>query len=493
MNLLKSIQSHPALHGVAGVTVAVLAFAGATFAWGPNRTTYTMEQPADHVVFNSITNNPNYGDEREFVTIKDVTTGTQLTNTATLLPGHEYKVQVYVHNNAATNLNASGVGIAHGTTVRAALPASVNGSETVDGFVTASNATPKEVYDTAALKSTGNVDLEFVNGSAMLHTNNQQTPLSDSIITTGVKVGDKDLSGDWRGCLEYAGAVTFNFKVKQPAASSFTMDKQVRTHSTTTGGWVETLAAQPGDTVDYIIRYKNTGSITQENVVVKDVLPAGVTYVAGSTVLANSNSPTGKAVTSDELVTKGINIGNYTAGSNAWVRFSAKVADNNSLAVCNANTLKNVASVTTGAGTKSDDAVVTVNKTCDTAPTDKDVTVCNIKTGVVQTIKESVYNANKDMYADKDSDSCKVVVCEISSKNVITISKEQQKAHPELYEAKDSKACKAVTVVTPVTPVTPAPVAELPRTGFGLNALSLTGIGALSYAGYAYIASRRSL
>lgn len=451
MNLLKSIQTHPALHGAAGVTVAFLAFAGATFAWGPDRTTYTMEQPANHVVFNSITNNPNYGDEREFVTIKDVTTGTQLTNTATLLPGHEYKVQVYIHNNAATNLNESGIGIAHGTTVRAALPASVNGSETVDGFVTASNATPKEIYDTAALKSTGNVDLEFVNGSAMLHTNNQHTALSDSIITTGVKVGDKNLSGDWRGCLEYAGAVTFNFKVKQPAASDFTMDKQVRTHSSTTGGWVESLAAQPGDVVDYIIRYKNTGTITQENVVVKDTLPAGVTYVAGSTVLANSNNPTGKAI-NDEVVTNGINIGTYTAGSNAWVRFSAKVADNASLKTCGANTLKNTATVKTGFGNKSDTATVTVNKTCE---------------------------AGKD-----------VTVCEISSKTVITISGEQQKAHPELYESKDSKTCKPAA---PVKPETPAKTQELPHTGFALSALSLAGVGALSYAGYMYISSRRGL
>lgn len=534
MNLIKSIQTHPAMHGVAGVVVAVAAFAGTMFAWGPDRPTYTMERPADHVTFNSITNNPNYGDEREFVTIKDVTTGGGLTNSADLVPGHEYQVQVYVHNNAASNLNAGGTGIAHDTTVRAALPASVNGSETVDGFVVASNAAPKEVYDTAALKSAGNVDLEYVNGSAMLRTNFQQTKLSDSVITTGVKVGDKDLSGDWRGCLEYAGAVTFNFKVKQPAANaSFAMSKQVRKHSTTTGGWVESYAAQPGETVDYLINFKNDGQTTLSNVVVKDALPAGMTYVAGSTILANGNYPTGKTI-NDEVVTgTGINIGTYAPGLTAWVRFSATVAANDSLAACGVNTLKNVATVETDFGTKTDDAVVTVTKTCTETPVDKDVTVCeiatkkvvtikesvynanksayadkdsdlcketpapvdqemvvcNVKTGIVETIKESVYNADKSNYVNKDSDQCKVKVCEISSKTVITTSKQQQTAHPELYEAADSATCKPAEVKTPATPTT-AP--ELPKTGIELNALSLTGLGALSYAGYAYVVSRRS-
>lgn len=487
MNLLKTMQSHPAVAGVTAIVAGVAAFAGITLAWGPTRPTYTMERPADHVTFDSITNNPNYGDEREFVTIKDVTTGGKLTNNATLIPGHEYQVQVYVHNNASSDLNASGVGIAHGTTVRAALPASVNGSETVDGFVTATNATPTEVYDTAALTSTGKVDLEFVNGSAMLHTNFQQTKLADSVITTGVKVGDKDLSGDWRGCLNYAGAVTFNFKVKNLPTGDFTMDKQVRKHSTTTGGWLDTYAAQPGETVDYIIRYKNTGTITQDNVVVKDMLPAGVSYIAGSTVLANANNPTGKVI-NDDVTTKGVNIGSYTPGSNAWVRFSAQVAANDSLAVCGANTLKNVASVTTGAGTKSDGADVTVTKTCQ-PPVDKDVTVCSITTGKIVTIKESVQKAHPELYADKDSDKCKITVCELSSKKVITISKEQYNTHTNLYTDQNSAVCHPAT---PTTPTTPAPAAELPKTGLGLDALSLAGAGALAYAGYAYLASRRA-
>jgi hypothetical protein len=41
------------------------------FAWGPNRSTFTIDSPANYVTFNSITDNPNIGDERNFVGIRE--------------------------------------------------------------------------------------------------------------------------------------------------------------------------------------------------------------------------------------------------------------------------------------------------------------------------------------------------------------------------------------------------------------------------------------
>jgi len=441
MNLIQKIRQTPMRFAALAALIVAGTATAAVMAWGPARQTFTMEQPADHVVFNSITNNPNYGDEREFVTIKDMTTGNQLTNKAELVPGHEYQVQIYIHNNAHPDLNASGVGVAKDVTVRAALSASVTGSDTVDGFVSASNATPKEVWDSALLTSTSKVDLQFVNGSAMLHTNYQQTKLSDSVITTGVKVGSNDLSGKWYGCLNYAGAVTFDFKVKVQPTSTFTMDKQVRKHSSTTGGWVESYAAQPGETVDFIIRYKNTGGVTQQNVIVKDALPAGLTYVAGSTILANGDHPDGASVT-DGVTTTGINIGTYAPSLNAWVRFSAKVAANDKLPVCGVNTLKNLGSVETGAGTKQDDATVTVSRSCEGAKT---IEVCRREDKVYPvTIKESEFDNSK---YSKNPDDCKVAE----------------------------------------TPT------EIASTGPAEIVGSLMGTSALGYGAYAYAASRKAL
>ncbi len=465
---------------------AVLAILGAavtvsaSFAWGPERPTYTMAHPADHVTFNSITDNPNYGDEREFVTIQDVTAGTGLKSTATLTPGHEYLVQVYVHNNAGSSLNASGKGVAKDVTVRAALPASVNGSETVDGFVVAGNAAPKTVYDSASLKSTGKVDLEFVGGSAMLHTNRQQTKLSDKVITTGVKVGDKDLSGSWRGCLDFAGAVTFKIKVKAQPTSTFEMTKQVRKHSATTGGWVESYAAKPGETVDFVVTYKNTGNITQENVVIKDTLPAGLSYVNGSTVLANGSNPTGKPI-SDNVTKGGVNIGAYAPGVSAWVRFSAKVADNAGLTTCGANTIHNVASVVTGAGTKTDGADVTVNKTCDQP---RMIKVCVLADKAIREIKESDFDSKKHSrnLADCQVKPGQVKVCDEDSGNIITVDESKK----DDYLPVDDDACKDEEVKGE----TPK---ELASTGPEAVISGLLGSSALGYGAYTYAQSRRAL
>ena len=494
MNLLKSIQTHPALHGAAGVTVAVLAFAGATFAWGPtDRATFTEQNPAPYVTFNSITNNTNYGDERNFALVKDAasTSADDWKDTLTVEAGKEYLVRIYVHNNAGQNLNL----VAENTRASVNLPTSTAKSIEINSFISADNATPKKVWDQVTLNSDKDFNLAYIAGSAE-YINNlfpQGVSLGENLFTSpGALLGYEKLDGKIPGCFKYSGIVTFKVKPQFAQSTDFTMSKQVRKHSTTTGGWTESYAAQSGEKVDFVINYKNTSQATAKDVVIKDTLPAGLTYIPGSAVLANGNYPTGKTVSDNVITSTGINIGTYAPNLSAWLRFSATVADTSKL-VCGANTIKNIASVETDFGKKSDDATVTVNKICDTTPTDKDVTVCNIKTGIVQTIKESVYNANKEMYADKDSDKCKAIVCEISSKSVITISREQLKAHPELYEDKDSKTCKVAPVVTPVTPVTPVTVAELPRTGFALNSLSLTGIGALSYAGYAYIASRRSL
>ena len=483
-SLLTKLRYVPSRFGVVAALLLATVATAATFAWGPARDTYTMARPADHVTFNSITDNPNYGDEREFVIIRDLTTGGSYGDAANLVPGHEYQVQVYVHNNAHPDLNASGKGLAKDTNVRVVVPASVTGSDTVDGFVKASNAKPLEVWDTAELKSANKVDLEYVSGSAHLSTNFQQVKLPDTILTTGVKVGDKDLSGNWRGCLEFAGAVSFKFRVKETPKNEFTMNKQVRKHSTTAGGWVESYAAKPGEVVDYIVNYKNTGTMTQENVVVKDTLPAGMTYVAGSTMVANGTYPNGRTV-ADGVTTTGINIGAYAPGASAWVRFSAKVADNDKLEKCGPNTLKNVASVTTGAGTKSDDAIVTVEKKCET--TDKYIKVCRLSDKVYPvTILEKDFDATKH---SKNPEDCKTLsenyikVCELSTKKEITIN---EKAFDAAKHSKNFADCK----VTETPTETPKAIAS---TGPGAILGGLFGSSALGLGISSFVRSRAAL
>lgn len=370
--LIAALKRLPKRTSAAVAIVAAAVIVPATlFAWGPGRDTYTIEQPADHVVFNSITNNPEYGDERSFLTVRDLTTGQQLSGSTTVVPDHEYLFQVYVHNNAASNLNSAAngyKGIAHGTTLEAAIPSEVNGTAEAAAYVRASNANPAEVWDTVALKSTGKVGFDYQEGTARLFTNHYKNgqALSDNVMTdSGVKIGYDNLNGDWPGCLNYSGTVTFRVKAYSKTPD-FTIQKQVRKANDSTSKFGDSVQATPGTKLNYRLTFTNTGKTDLKNVVLKDKLPQGITYVPGSVMILNASHPGGAYIQDgDKLFTTGVGIGNYTAGSNALVIFDATVAKNDDLPKCGDNLLKNIASAQPeGQNPKEDSADVTVPKEC---------------------------------------------------------------------------------------------------------------------------------
>ena len=175
---------------VAMIAAAVVVPA-ALFAWGPDRPTFTVQNPADHITFNAITNNPDYGDERNFVRIKDASdmSAGNWKDELTVQPGKEYLVQMYVHNNAASSLNL----VAQNTRVMANVPNTTGKKVQIDGFITADNATPNRVWDQAIFNSDRNFNLTYVNGSTKFYNNvfgQAGTTLSDSIVTDkGAQVG----------------------------------------------------------------------------------------------------------------------------------------------------------------------------------------------------------------------------------------------------------------------------------------------------------------
>jgi len=350
------------LTAVLAMIAAAIVIPAALFAWGPSRPTYTIEHPADHVTFNSITNNPSHGDERNFVQVRDANAGNETyADQISLTAGHEYVVYVYYHNNAAANLNLN----ATGSYVKMEIPAVVdkgsNGTKAV-GYVGATNANPTQVWDDISFsnKTSGDIVLRYVPGSATIHNfgaSNGQT-MTDSIVTTGASLGYDSLNGVVPGCNEYAGYVTFKVKADQP---NFTITKQV--HKTGVTGWKETETVNVGDSVDYLVTYKNTGTTDQNDVVINDILPNGVNYIAGTTYVANTTNPNGIKV-GDNITKGGINIGNYAPGAAAYIKFSAKVQISDSSLVCGLNTLRNTAKAQTKNGTKEDTADVTVNKEC---------------------------------------------------------------------------------------------------------------------------------
>ena len=367
-----AIKRSPKLAAFTAALVGVVVVPAALMAWGPaSRPTFTMAQPADRVVFNSITDNVDQGDERNFVRIREAGVG-NYGDEMQIQPGKEYEVSVFYHNNAATILNGPEYnyrGIAVGAKARVEMPDSAKANEKarITGYVSATNATPQEVWDEAWVTAKQDVALRYVSGSAKFHTkgaiNGQSVP--ETLYTTGANLGFNAQDGKVPGCNDFEGWIVYRVKAVAP---NFTVEKTVS--KVDANAFAKSINVKAGDTVDYKIQYKNTGTVAQNDVVVKDKLPAGISYVANSTKVAKGSTG-GKWVNiSDNNVatTTGINIGNFAPNTNAYVGFKAKVTDESKLPVCGVNTLINTATVETDNGKKSDTADVVVTRICKDVP-----------------------------------------------------------------------------------------------------------------------------
>lgn len=498
--------------GVAIVLAAVLVPAS-LFAWGPNRTTYTMEQPADHVTFNSITNNPNYGDERNFVTVKDPKTN-QWVDNVTVEPGQEYTVRVLIHNDAAENLNL----VAMNTTLHTAI-----GEKAITAHVSADNATPKTVYDDVFFNSPKNFNLAYIEGSATVYNNGYAKggsgkPFSDAMVTKqGAKLGyKKEGDGKIPGCMEYINYVYFKVKPQFAKEPNFSVTKKV-SHAGK-NQFKDSIEAKSGDKIDYAIEFRNTGEVQLDDVVLKDQLPAHVSYVPGSSKLINSqNAAPGKQLSDNIVSQHGLNIGSHAPNSNSFVTFQAKV--NKSIEdECGTSSLVNRVSAETNYGKKEDTADVIVKVICDEKPPVEKIKVCELSTKdiikinkddfdsskhstdlsdcedkpVIETIEVcevttgKIITINKDLFdssqhstnlADCDTPVVETIeVCETATKNIVTINKNDFDASKHTTNLSDCE-----TVVTPT---------ELPQTGStGASALAVIGAMTLSL-GYV-VAGRR--
>lgn len=391
-----ALKRSPKLSALVAALAGAIIVPAALMAWGPDRPTYTMASPANHVTFNSITDNPDQGDERNFVNIREAGVG-NYTDNVQLQAGKEYEVSVFYHNNASTTLNDAEhnyAGIALNSLMRVQMPADVKAGEKarVTGFVSADNAQPQQVWDEAYGSASTDMALRYVQGSATIHTKgaiNGQT-MPDSLLSSGAALGFNAFDGKIPGCNNYEGWVTFRFKAVAP---NFEVTKEVSLAGK--GQYSESVNVKPGDKVDYRIKYKNTGTVQQDNVIIKDNLPQGMTYVPGTTYVSNKNTNNQwSKVDSDEVVKGGINVGSYAPGGAAYVKFTA-VADG----TCGVTTLVNSASANTENGSKSGTANVVVNKECQPGQ----ISVCELATGKVITIKESDFDSSKH---SKDLKAC---------------------------------------------------------------------------------------
>lgn len=373
--------------GILAVLAAVIAVPAALWAWGPgDRVTFTWDKPASYVTFNSMTNNPKQGDERDFFKIRNYTDGGSFTDTITLEPGKEYEITAYYHNNASTTYNDAAhnyAGVATGAFMRVEMPELIKAGETgrMNAFIGASNAKHltttgtdlgNQVWDEVYGANTSGSDilLRYVQNSATIRNNGaingQQVDLNKLAGSNGALLGYDAFDGKLPGCEKYSGFVTYRIVVDQP---DFEITKDVRKADTGTYG--DSVTVNAGDEVEFKLKYKNTGTIEQDPVTINDKLPEGLSYVADSTYISNeSTGNQWKQLTSNNIVNNGINVGGYVPGGAVYLKFKAKVADKSALK-CGENSLLNTAYATTQNGAKSDTATVIVKKDCVPEPEPK--------------------------------------------------------------------------------------------------------------------------
>ena len=319
-------------------------------AWGPaDRPTYTNAKPASFATFNSITDNVAVGDERNFVRVREAGTNNEFVDELEVVPGKEYEVYIYYHNDAASNTNSTGYGIATGTRVSSGYPTTINPGERgmVSGIIYWSYVMPGDgdrprdgkVWDEAYFTTKSpNTVLSYKTGTAIIHN---AGAMNGSVLSTalfsadGTYIGFNKLTGVIPGCAEYSGYITYTL-VAESTTSELT--KEV---SADGENWSNSVTVNAGDYVTYRVTFKNTGNTTMTNVIFKDEHSADLTLRSGSTKVFDANNTSGKQI-DDILDLSGYNVGNVAPGALVQIVYQAKT--NRDMTDCS-QTLSNKISV----------------------------------------------------------------------------------------------------------------------------------------------------
>ncbi len=354
---MKKLNKKLKLFGTVATILGASAISMTTAsAWGPERSTFTMDNPATYPTFNSITDNPTIGDERDFVRIGEINADvTDLANNIEIVPGRQYLVYVYFHNDASSTFNDSAhnhSGVALQTRMSSSFSTVLTPSESgrVTATITANNTSPESVWDEATMSTTTDkVLMRYVTGSARIYNDwgTNGSVISSNLFTeTGTLLGLNTLNGVIPGCEEYHGVVSY---VLQAEELGGTVEKTVSKDGT---NYSESVEAIPGDTINYQLAIYNTGDVELTNATIKDSLPEGIDLVPGSVGLRANESATVDPL-SDNLITDGYNLGTIGTGNVIYITYQATVSGEYD---CTGDELVNNATLTYDSNTTTGDS-----------------------------------------------------------------------------------------------------------------------------------------
>ena len=320
-------------------------------------------------------------------------------------------------------------------------------------------------------------------------------PISDEVINGGVNL-DTIRGGALTGCNAHHETVIIQVRV---VADVVSVNKFVRHKGGDVKDWKTTIDALPGDQLEYMIRFKNEGNTVLNDVVVADNLPKYNKYTNGSTILINSNYPTGTPIASDNVAKGGINVGNYSPSAVGMVQFSVQLDGTTAYAKCGIYDTRNVGIV------KPKDMIeyyntaqVKINNKCDKKPsyTCESLTVVGLDNKKIKAIVKPGFSGNATVksYTYDFGDGSKPFVSNEANATYTYAKDGTYKIVAKVdfvVDGKDKKdvtsqACESSMTFKDGKPVTPvAPITVLPSTGIGNVVATLimaTAAGAMTYS-----------
>ncbi len=199
------------------------------------------------------------------------------------------------------------------------------------------NVSQQQILPTVDIKVNGSDGTITLNSPAS-YTLNWASNNANTCSASGSWSGSKSINGSepssnvGQGSYTYAincsnqyGSVNDSVGVNvvsQITQSVLSVSKLARDLAITTSvTYYENLYMIPLREVEFSIAIANTGSSQISNLYVSDVLPQGMTYVAGSTTIEG-------VLTNDGIVSSGIYAGTILAGQSKTIKFRARLQDN---------------------------------------------------------------------------------------------------------------------------------------------------------------------
>lgn len=208
--------------------------------WGPDRPTFTVDDAATYPVFNSITDNSVFGDERNFVNIRRADAENVWFDDLWAEPGDELFMRVYVSNSGLKNSESDPVQEAI-QQARIELGLSEGDDEwSVFGTLSAVNA--QTVWDGATIHTDPGVDVVMDATTAKVETNAGTRDLpAEAFDPEGALLGYERADGIVRPVYEEAAYVTVRLRVVESESKPDDQNRGDESAETETtkyrGGW----------------------------------------------------------------------------------------------------------------------------------------------------------------------------------------------------------------------------------------------------------------